>query len=169
VSDRQSSPPSRRGHAAIAVTALLAPAALGACGGGDDDKPVVTRSEFASRAQQVCQRAADSYASVRDGHELKDTAVFAAENVRIGETALRSFADLTAPDGLDRQFDAFTGRLRESVLRARRLEQFARAGNEGPTHSMRTDVETARAEASDIATAMGLTACEKVAPQDSGH
>lgn len=73
------------------------------------------------------------------------------------------------PEQVERDFDAFTGRLRESVVRARRLEEFARAGNEGPTYSMRTDVETARAEASDIATAIGLTACEKVAPQDSGH
>jgi hypothetical protein len=141
-----------------AVALLLALAAVG-CGGGGDDGT----AELAAEANPICERANGSLAGLAQPESLEGLLRYVEQATGIVRTRTRELRALSAPDDSAEQWAAFLAandRALEALDALRESTVTGRGGEEAIR-----EFESAEAAAREAARQLGLDSCSAQPPQ----
>ena len=139
----------------LLVIPLLAVAAAG-CGGGDDR---LTREEFASRANAICQDFEQRISDLDEPQNIGDVEDFADDAAEIAADGRDELADLNPPEELEEDYDRLLESLDEAIDDIGRLGDAAADGDEAEVQEIAEEGEAKDEESDKLARELGLDDC----------
>ena len=140
----------------LLVISLLALAAAG-CGGGGGDR--LTREEFASQANAICQDFEQRISDLDEPENIGDVEDFADDAAEIAADGRDELADLNPPEELEEDYDRLLGSLDEAIEDIGRLGDAAADGDEAEVQRIAEEGEAKDEESDELARELGLGDC----------
>ena len=139
----------------LLVISLLAVAAAG-CGGGGDR---LTREEFASQANAICQDFEQRISDLDEPENIGDVENFADEAAEIASDGRDELGDLNPPEELEGDYDRLLESLDEAIEDIGRLGDAAADGDEAEVQRIAEEGEAKDEESDELARELGLGDC----------
>jgi hypothetical protein len=138
---------------ALAAGALLVPA----CGGGGDEG--LSREEFISRGDAICDEYDQRTEQVEDPESLDDVERFVEETRTLIRDGVDELKELEPPEELADDYNRWTSQIEENIGLLDDLEAAAAAGDEAQVQEILAEAEQAGAQADRLAGEMGFEEC----------
>jgi hypothetical protein len=138
---------------ALAAGALLVPA----CGGGGDEG--LSREEFISRGDAICDEYDQRTEQVEDPESLDDVERFVEETRTLIRDGVDELKELEPPEELAEDYNAWIAQNEENLGLLDDLEAAAAAGDEAQVQEILAEAEQAGAQADRLAGEMGFEEC----------
>jgi hypothetical protein len=146
--------------ARVALLLALAPALLGACGGGDSGgSDASARDEFVRTGEAICLDAQLAIEQIPQPATPRDLGAWAGKYVQIARKQVGRLRRLDAPDELAGEMDALVDTLGRSVDAVARAGAAARHDQVTRATAFLAESQALAADAQEQARTVGLDVC----------
>ena len=145
----------RRALASVSVLGLMLAAA--GCGGGGGER--LTKAEFATQANAICNDFNEELEGLGEPKSLEELAELADKAIPIFEAGLGDLRDLNPPEEIEAAVDEWLDTGDEALERSKRLRDAAKDGDEAEVRRIGQEVSEAEPKSDALARAVGATTC----------
>lgn len=137
------------------ASGVILAAGCGGEGGGDR----LTRDEFVSRAEEICEEYDGRIEEIPEPESEEQLGEYTDELVQIVEEGVAEFRELRPPEELQDEYDRWMESNEEAVDAARELDQAVEEGDAGRLTEIQAEAEQKEEEADELARDLGLEEC----------
>jgi hypothetical protein len=127
--------------------------------GGEDGGDRLTREEFVSRAEAVCEEYDGRIEELGEPESEDQLGEYTDELVRIVEDGVGELRQLRPPEDLEEEYDSWMATNEEAVDAARELDQAVEDQDAERLAEIGAEVEQKEEEADELARDLGLEGC----------
>jgi hypothetical protein len=127
--------------------------------GGEDGGDRLTREEFVSRAEAVCEEYDGRIEELGEPESEDQLGEYTDELVRIVEDGVGELRELRPPEDLEEEYDSWMATNEEAVDAARELDQAVEDQDAERLAEIGAEVEQKEEEADELARDLGLDGC----------
>jgi hypothetical protein len=140
-----------------AVAFLAAGLIVAGCGGGGGDR--LSKAEFVSRADGICQQYEAKLDALGTPQNQKELAAFADKAVPIAKQGRDDLGDLNPPEDLEDEYDAWLEQGDKAIDIVERLRTAAGDGDQAEIQKIAQEAEQTDREANRLAGQIGFKRC----------
>jgi hypothetical protein len=142
-----------------ALLALLVVLFLAACGGGGGGSSRLSKSEFDTKANEICDQFQKKLGKLDQPNDIKDVPAYLDKALPLLREGTSKLDDLNPPEELQSKADEWIQVLNDQVGQAESMKKAADKGDIGEVGRIANEADAKNKRGNQLAAQLGATAC----------